>query len=471
LNSFVTRHQCHPDQTEKEARFSMTFDKVETRARSQSVGSATERHVSPLSILRNRNFRLLWIGEGISVLGSQFYLIALPWLVLQLTHDPLALGTILAVVGIPRALFMLVGGALTDRYSPRVLMLASNVFRLGLVSLLALLVGTGVAHVWMLYVFALCFGLADAFFFPAQTAILPSLVDESQLGVGNSLNQGTAQVSLFAGPVLAGALIALLDRGTGPSGQGIALAFGVNAFGFGVSVVTLALIRVGDCSRANATKGAGSESVLTSIGAGLRYLWYDVPLRLIFLLVAAVTFLDNGPFAVGIPVLAKTRLAEGAVAFGIVMSALGAGALLGMALGAVLPRPAPNQVPLRTLTVASGFGVGLALIGIAPSTPLMALVALVMGIMNGYINILFITWLQTRTPPEMLGRMTSLLMFAVVGLNPISTTLAGIVLGVDATALFVVAGAIETLLVVLTALNPAIRMGRERRETTGLTCP
>jgi hypothetical protein len=77
--------------------------------------------------------------------------------------------------------------------------------------------------------------------------------------------------------------------------------------------------------------------------------------------------------------------------------------------------------------------------------------------MNGYVNILFITWLQTRTPPEMLGRMTSLLMFAVVGLNPVSTSLAGVALAIDPTALFVVAGAIETLLVVLTALNPAIR--------------
>jgi MFS family permease len=352
---------------------------------------------------------------------------------------------------------MLVGGALTDRYSPRALMLGSNVFRLGLVSLLAFLVGTRAAHLWMLYAFALCFGLADAFFFPAQTAILPSLVDESQLGMGNSLIQGTAQVSLFGGPVLAGALIALLDRGTGPSGQGIALAFAVNAFGFCASVVTLTLIRVSEGWRPGVTKHAAAESVLTSIGEGLRYLWNDVPLRLIFLLVTAVTFLDNGPFAVGIPVLAKTRLAEGAVAFGIVMSALGAGALLGMALGGVLRRPAPNQVPLRTLTVASGFGVALALIGIAPSTPIMALVALVMGIMNGYINILFITWLQTRSPPEMLGRMTSLLMFAVVGLNPVSTILAGVALGIDPTALFVVAGAIETLLVVLTALNPAIR--------------
>src|SRR5919109_3404928 len=87
-------------------------------------------------VLRNRNFRLLWIGEGVSVLGDHFCMIALPWLVLQLTGDSLAMGTVLALSAAPRALLMLVGGALTDRFSPRALMLASNAARLILVSLL-----------------------------------------------------------------------------------------------------------------------------------------------------------------------------------------------------------------------------------------------------------------------------------------------------------------------------------------------
>ena len=74
--------------------------------------------VSPANVLRIRNFRLLWIGEGISLLGDQFYLIALPWLVLSLTGNALTVGTVLATAGVPRALFMLLGGALTDRFAP-----------------------------------------------------------------------------------------------------------------------------------------------------------------------------------------------------------------------------------------------------------------------------------------------------------------------------------------------------------------
>src|SRR5919108_1993328 len=99
--------------------------------------ATVQKPASPLSV---RNFRLLWIGEGISLLGDQFYMIALPWLVLQLTGSALALGTVMALAAIPRAVFMLVGGAFVDRFSPRAVMIASNLIRFVLVALLSILV-------------------------------------------------------------------------------------------------------------------------------------------------------------------------------------------------------------------------------------------------------------------------------------------------------------------------------------------
>ena len=108
-----------------------------------SLDQKTETiNAAPMSVLRIRNFRLLWIGEGISLLGDQFYMIALPWLVLSLTGNALAVGTVMATAGIPRALFMLVGGALTDRFTPRRLMISSNLARMILTGLLAALVAT-----------------------------------------------------------------------------------------------------------------------------------------------------------------------------------------------------------------------------------------------------------------------------------------------------------------------------------------
>lgn len=123
-------------------------------------------------LLKRRNFRLFWIGQGISLLGDHCYLIALPWLVLRLTGDKLAMGMVLGIGGVPRALLMLLGGAVTDRFSPREVMLVSDVLRLVVVALLALLVITTAVQLWMLYLFALLFGVADAFFFPAVGAIV-----------------------------------------------------------------------------------------------------------------------------------------------------------------------------------------------------------------------------------------------------------------------------------------------------------
>src|SRR5258707_6195091 len=190
-----------------------------------------QKPASPLSV---RNFRLLWIGEGISLLGDQFYLIALPWLVLQLTGSALALGTILALASIPRAVFMLVGGGFVDRYSPRSVMFASNFARLVLVGLLSALVLTNNIGLEILYVFALAFGLADAFYYPAQTAIVPQLLPQEQLQAGNSFVQGTAQLSLLLGPLLAGALIALLAHSAAgaPGMQGTGLALGVDTLSY-----------------------------------------------------------------------------------------------------------------------------------------------------------------------------------------------------------------------------------------------
>jgi len=153
-------------------------------------------NASPTNVLRIRNFRLLWIGEGISLLGDQFYLIALPWLVLSLTGNTLAVGTILAMAGIPRALFMLVGGALTDRFTPRRLMINSNLARMALTGLLAVLVLTNLIQLWMLYALALLFGLANAFFFPTQTSNVPQLVSKDQSQQGNAMIQGTVTLSV-----------------------------------------------------------------------------------------------------------------------------------------------------------------------------------------------------------------------------------------------------------------------------------
>jgi Na+/melibiose symporter-like transporter len=420
-----------------------------------------------LKVLRLRDFRLLWLGEGISFLGDQFYLVALPWLVLQLTGNALATGTVLGLAGVPRAVFVLLGGALTDRLSPRNIMLTSNVLRLLLVAVLAALVLTGNVALWMLYVFALTFGLVDAFFYPASSSILPQIVELDDLPAANSLNQATAQVSIVIGPVLAGAMIALLAGGTGAAGsqavpdqQGIGIAFVVDAISFLCSAVTLWLVHLK--RQAAPPKPRERQNLWLDIREGLLFAWQDPALRITLLLVAVLNLCAIGPFTVGIPVLANSRFPEGALAYGVIMSAYGGGLLFGTLVAGTAPKPSPSRLGPVAVLMVGIMGLGLVLLGFVPTMVLAAATAVVMGAANGYRLILIVSWLQRRTPLAMLGRVMSLVMFAAVGFLPVSTALSGALLSLDLTALFAGAGGLLVMASVLGIMHPAIRaMGIE----------
>jgi len=419
----------------------------------------TGKRSTPLAVFGSQGFRLLWIGELISLIGDQFYLIALPWLVLKLTGDPLAMSVVLALAGIPRAIFMLIGGAITDRFTPRLIMLASNLLRLVLVALLAGLVLTAKIEIWMLYGFALFFGLIDAFFFPAHNAIVPDLVENEQLPAANAILQGTAQLSLFAGPVLAGSLITILDQSGATeaawSARGIGVAFALDALTFLVSAVTLWWIR--SRKSEGKTKNEGNNgSLFSAIREGLVIVWNDISLRTFFILIAISNFLVNGPLIVGIPVLADTRLPEGAAAFGILMSAYGGGSLLGIILSGALPRPPARKMGVVLGVVWSGIGLAVAALGLVSTTFAGSVVTLFAGAANGYVATLFITWLQGRTQPHMLGRVMSLLMFSSVGLLPVSNLLTGSLINLNPVGLFLGSGSLMTLIVLLMLFNPAM---------------
>jgi len=413
------------------------------------------------SILRIRDFRLLFTGEGISLLGDQFYFIALPWLVLELTGSAAVLGAVLALQGIPRAAFMLIGGAVTDRFSPRRVMIGSNVARLALVSLLAALVLSGAVSTWMLFAVALAYGVADGFFFPAQSAIVPQLALVDQLSSANAVVQGLDQVSQFVGPVLAGLLIASFTSGrVGLDGIGLALV--VDAATFVVSIALLWLMRVDRGAPRGAANEEAPVSLWASIKEGLAYMWSDPLLRMLLVLILAVNFLAVGPMLVGIPALAKVRLEGGAQAYGAIMSAFGGGSLAGLAVAGAARRPPAAYLGHVLLGVCSAFGVGLAVLGFAQTLVTALVPAAFMGFAAGYLTVAFFVWIQARTPQRLMGRMMSLIIFASVGLVPLSQALAGPVAQRSVTVLFVGAAVLLALVVVRAWFVPSLRsMGME----------
>jgi MFS family permease len=401
-----------------------------------------------------RDFRLLFVGATTSLLGDQFALIATPWLVLQLTGDPLVLGIVLALEGIPRAVFMLVGGAITDRFSPRLIMLISDVIRFMLTAFMAFVIFTGVVQVWMLYAFGLAFGLVAGFAIPAGNSIVPMLVEEQDLQAGNSIMMGIAQLVGFVGPTVAGIVIG----GYSHSLMGVGLAFAVDSASFAVSAICLWLIRKGgrhvDADKASNKK----EGIGVAIVTGVRYVWEDQGLRVMFVVMVAVNFLLVGPLLVGIPVLADQRLPEGAVAFGLLMSAYAGGNLAGYLMAGALPKPSGTRMRTILLSLLTGFGLVIGALGFIYSTWVDFVLLLLLGIGNGYVAIILITWMQTRTPKAMLGRMMSLFMLAGTGLVPISQAISGAISKRDLTLLFVMAGVLELLVVVWTARQPGLRI-------------
>lgn len=404
----------------------------------------------PLSL---PDFRLLWIGSSVSLLGDQFYFIALPWLALQLTGSGPVLGALLMAAAIPRAGLMLVGGAVTDRLPPRTVLLLSNIVRGLLVAVVAALVLLGAVQVWQLFILAICFGGIDAMWQPASRAIVVGLAEHERLPAANALLQSSEEASGLAGPALAGMLVAL----TG-SVKGTGLAFGIDSATFVVVAATIWAIRSpGRRERQYSYNAAepgdtGPGALMSEIAEGVRYAWLDPQLRAVLLLAAAINLAFVGPVEVGLAILAHTRFLGSAAAFGLMFSAWGLGALLGSLVSGVLGDVRRRGVVMVVL--AGTQGVGLLLLAVAPALGAAMTVIAAMGFVVGFFNVLIFSWFQVRTEPPMLGRVMSLAMFAAFGLGPISYALAGILASFGAAFLFLCAG---TALLATSALAAATR--------------
>jgi MFS family permease len=406
-----------------------------------------ERSQNPFAI---RDFRLLWLGEAISGLGDQFVFIALPWLALVMTGSGLALGGVLAVMAIPRALLMVIGGVSVDRHSPRRVMIGSNAVRLVAVALLGVVVLAGRAELWMLYAFALVFGVADAFFFPAQTSIVPELVEPEQLQRANGIVQGTAQATVLVGPAVAGLLIASLGS-EGADARGIAVALLLDAITFVVSMMTLWLIH------ARQRQASDGSSIVESIREGVRFVWGKASMRAVIAVSLSANLLIVGPIEVGLPYFAYTRLPEGAAAFGAMLAAFGGGSLIGLVAGAMLPTPNPARLGGAIMVTLAFAGVALAALAPVHSTLVAVAATGASGIALGYGNLLGLTWIQSRIPPELMGRVMSLMMLGSMGAIPISMLLAGAAVQISLDATLLVAGVGMAVISLAALLSPAVR--------------
>lgn len=418
------------------------------------------------ALFRDRNFRWLTVGSALTMLGDQFTLIALPWLVLQMTGDTLVLGTVLALMSVPRALFILIGGALVDRHSPKEVLMLTKYVNLVLLALLSGLVLTGALTLWMVYALSLAIGLATAFSIPAGTSLMPHVVPRAQLQAANGIALGLRQLAMFLGPLLAGLLIVLFGDGSGGStadakanATGIGLAFALNALSFGISAWTLAKVHtLAAAAPPPHAPAAVPQAVLASVAQGLVHFWRDRELRTCFLYWSAIALFIMGPIHIAIPVLASSTPALGAAAFGTMLGAHGAGTLAGMVASGMFPRLRVGSLGLTILVFDAIIGLLFIPMGMINAVWQGAALMLAIGLLGGFMQVRVFTWIQQRVPPALIGRAMSLFMFIFMGLAPISAAVTGwLMKSITLTQLFAASGGTLVVLVALAFVLTPLR--------------
>ncbi|GAB3766177.1 MFS transporter [Microlunatus parietis] len=369
---------------------------------------------APAPPLRNRKFLTVIGGEGLSMIGDAAFAISLAWLVLESTGSVAALTGVLLAQTIPRGALLLLGGIVTDRLTPRVVMAACHLLRAAATAVTAIAVATDQWSLWHLYVLAVLMGVTGAFFTPASESVLPRLIRPADYARGNAIQSMTEQLSFLAGPLIGG----LITTAYGPGPAMMA-----NAVTFGIATLTCLAIPAG---RAEPTPDKGSAGVVGQLREGLRHAWRSHSVRLVLLIVSAATLSYSGLFAVGLPTLALS-LGESALGLSILVSSWGAGQLIGTIAAAITGLPRRWGMLIIGMTLAEG--VVFVLLGQVGSVWWAAALLIPLGIGVAYSSdVALPTFVQTTTPPHLLARISSLIALPRVIFEPLSIALIGLVL-------------------------------------------
>jgi MFS family permease len=376
--------------------------------------------------LRHRDFRLLWTGQLVSLVGDAAFLTALGWKTFTIAGSG-KLGLVLAANGLGLLATLLIGGALADRYERRSLMILSDVWRFAAVATLAGLDFTGHLGFGSLIVLAAIIGLGDGFFYPAVGGMVPLVVDAAHLPSANSL-MGVARWSSFiVGPALAAFLY---------HGAGSAWVFAIDGLTFLLSAALMAL------ARPRAVEKSAGESTLHEIREGTRYVATIPWLWVTITLFAVVLMLQLAPQQVLLPELVKDHFGRGVGAYGVLTSMVGVGTVIGTLLfGHLQPRRRRGTLTYWLFVVNS---LAIAALALSPWYGLAAGFALARGLCIGFGVAVWETMLQELVPEHLLARVVSLDFFGSFGLMPVGVAVWGALADVAPPGPMIAAGALAS---------------------------
>ncbi len=358
--------------------------------------------------LNHRDFRLFWTGQLVSLIGTWMQSVGQAWLVLELTNSPFKLGLIGTLQFSPMLCFSLLAGAITDRVPKRRLIIATQTALMLQAFALSALAWTGHVQYWHVAVLASLYGFATTLDVPTRQSFIVEMVGKDDLMNAIALNSAMFNGARIVGPAVAGLLVAR---------YGVAPAFLLNGVSFLAVIIALVGIRTEGLPQPQA-----GTSVLQDIAAGVRYALSTPLVSLILSLLLCVSlFVIN--YSVLVPLLARDVLHEGAHGFGLLMAALGVGAVAG-ALGlALLGSGRPRLVVVIAAAILLS-SVTLFLTVIRQFWPAAVGLAII-----GFSQIVFLascnSTIQITVPDRLRGRVMSLYSFVFIGVTPIGSFLVG----------------------------------------------
>ncbi len=392
----------------------------------------------------NPQFRILALAVTMSLLGAGTWLVAVVWQVIQLGGGPADLSFVATGASLGLVAAVLVGGVAADRIPQKRILVATEAVKALAVSVAATLTLTGNLEIWHLALVSLVLGIADGFFYPAYSALLPSVLPPDQLLAANGI-EGMLRPTVMqaAGPALASAVIAAASPG---------LAMVIVAGSQLLAMTGLLVFRTTPLRRDLRSDSSGSSglgSALADLRDGFRYMVRTPWLLGTLLFATVIVLLIMGPIEVLLPFAVRDQTGGGAGSFALAVGAFGVGGAIGSLLTASL------RLPRRYLTVMLlGWGAGslpLAVIGLTGHLWVMVAALFVVGFAYSSAQVLWGTLLQRRVPTAMLGRVSSLDFFVSLALMPVSMALAGPVAEMIGLApAFLVAGLVPVVLAVVT---------------------
>jgi DHA3 family tetracycline resistance protein-like MFS transporter len=403
-----------------------------------------------LAPLKHRDFRLLWSGMSVSLLGDGVFLVAMAWQVYALSNAPTALSLVGIAMTVPTIASLLLGGVVSDRLDRRRVIIASDLVRGAAVGVIAVLALTGGLRLSHLVALVVVYGAGTGFFAPAFDALVPELLPRDQLAQANSLDQFVRPVAFrLVGPALGGVLMQVFGSG---------LAFAVDAGSFLVSATAVLAMS----ARPRVRAAEASASVSSDLRSGFAYVRRHAWLWGTLLAAAVAYLLFMGPTEVLLPFVVKNLLHGSAADFGLVLAAGGIGSVacaIAMGQGGMPRREIAFMYVVWTAATLAVAGYGM-----ATAVWQLMLVSVAFNALETAGTIVWATAKQRHVPAALLGRVSSLDWLISIGLLPLSFALTGPVSGaIGAQATLIGAGLIGGAITFAALLLPGMRAieGRE----------